>query len=59
MNSSSLRSDSQRPKRPSATARKTMSRSGDPANAKLIAVSTVVRNQVTKTVSKEQLLRTN
>ena len=64
MNSSSARSDPQRPKRPSATARTTTDGKelGTPpveSNlcTSLIAVSTAVQSKVTKTVSEKQLLK--
>ena len=66
MNSSSTRSDPQRPKRASATARTTMLRRWGPRQCEVtcvlrinlrITVLTAVRSQVGKTVSTKQLLR--
>ena len=60
MNSSSKLSDPQRRKRPPAIDRTTMLRRWRSTLCiSLIAVSTAVRNKVTKTVSEKQLLRNN
>ena len=55
MSSSSLRSDSERPQRPSAIVRTTMLKRRN-LSAPRIAVSAAARNKVTKTVSEKQLL---